>query len=289
MRIQFLGGGLANQIRQYVFVRYAERCFPEEKWLFDDTFFFTTVYPYELEKAFGIKPNLMSTYFDADTWKNILRQREKEVSMPQILLNAGIPVVLVQENPQWMYSDGIRILHHGFDPNIISLPYKNVYYHVYGIEDQWFRAYQEENRSEFVFPALKDTANQVYAEQICSCMSIGIHVRRGDFVKLGWAAPNADFEKSCRHVLDIYPNARFFIFSDDLEWCRRNAKELGFDLAAHTVYVAGNSGEKSYIDMQLLSMCRGIIRPEQSSFSQVAAWLDRNLEIELKIGEIFYG
>lgn len=37
MKIQFLGGGLANQIRQYVFVRGQERLHPGEQWIYDDS------------------------------------------------------------------------------------------------------------------------------------------------------------------------------------------------------------------------------------------------------------
>ncbi len=41
MRIQYLNGGLANQVFQYIFVRFAELYYPEGgPWFLDDSFFF---------------------------------------------------------------------------------------------------------------------------------------------------------------------------------------------------------------------------------------------------------
>lgn len=40
MKIQYLNGGLANQVFQYIFVRYAELTYPDcGPWIFDDSFF----------------------------------------------------------------------------------------------------------------------------------------------------------------------------------------------------------------------------------------------------------
>lgn len=56
MKIQYLNGGLANQVFQYIFVRYAELTYPDcGLWIFDDSFFFTTHVHngYELDKVFN--------------------------------------------------------------------------------------------------------------------------------------------------------------------------------------------------------------------------------------------
>ena len=168
-----------------------------------------------------------------------------------------------------------------------ELPYTNIYYQEYWVEDRWFMEFKEENRAELTFPSLTESENQRYAEDIRNQMSVGIHVRRGDFVTIGWATPSECYYESCKSVLKQYPTAHFFVFSDDLEWCRENAKEMGFDLSPQTTYVEGNSAGRSYRDMQLMSMCRGIIRPALSSFSQVAAWLDRDLLFEVKVGKLY--
>lgn len=290
MRIQFLGGGLANQIRQYVFVRYAERRFPDQTWLFDDSYFFTKYVAhngYELEKIFGIKANLLSTQFDTDTWQYILKQVERGMCLPQIFLDVGLATVLVSEPSFRGCFNGVNIKNRGNDPEVLNLPYSHVYCYDYWVDDQWFRADQEENRAELMFPPLQDTKNLEYADQITSHFSVGIHVRRGDFLNVGWKVPDIEYQQACKEIADAYPDAWFIVFSDDLEWCKQHVDDMGFDLSACTVFVSGNVQGKNYIDMQLLSMCDGIIRPAQSSFSQVAAWLDRDLLFERKLGKTF--
>ncbi len=75
MKIQYLNGGLANQIFQYIFVRYAQLSFPEQDiWYLDDSFFFINQVHngYELEHIFRLKPNLLSKYFDSDICNQLL-------------------------------------------------------------------------------------------------------------------------------------------------------------------------------------------------------------------------
>ena len=62
MKIQFLNGGLANQVFQYIFVRYAELSHPGcAPWFIDDSFFFVNNVHngYELERVFNINANLL--------------------------------------------------------------------------------------------------------------------------------------------------------------------------------------------------------------------------------------
>ncbi len=64
-------------------------------------------------------------------------------------------------------------------------------------------------------------------------------------------------------------NPKFFIFSNDIEWCHSHLK------LADAVYITGNKGENSYRDMQLMSMCKHNIIAN-SSFSWWGAWLNNN-------------
>lgn len=290
MRIQLMGFGLANQIRMYIFARYGERRCPGETWLFDDSWFFANGIPergYQLERVFGLKLNLMSKYYDADTWGKIVQRRKKDVSMPQILSDMGMPIVLAADWPTYGAFDGTVIDISGFDPSVVELPYENVYYYGFWAGKKWFQSYEEENRRELSFPPLTDKRNLDYAGSIQSHMSVGIHVRRGDFAAIGWDVPKEWYRPACEQVLEEHPGAKFFIFSDDLPWCRANSEELGFNLPMQqTVYVGGNTGETSYIDMHLLSMCKGMIRSRDSSFSQVAGWLNKNLEFEIRFKSV---
>jgi len=293
IKIQLLAGGLANQIRRYVFVRFAERYRPEDKWFFDDSQFFSERVHngYELEKVFGLKLPLLSNYYAPDVWQEIVRQRKKGIILPQVLLNMGESIVMFEgrlRSDREKFSGRIIIPdapHLGFHPEYIDLPYENIYYHAEWANKKWFSAYEKENLSELTFPQLSGAKNLEYARLIRESFSVGIHVRRGAFLndQEGGSIPNEIYLNACKDVLSLHPEAHFFIFSDELDWCRMHERELGFNLPTHTTYIEGNTNEKSYVDLQLLSMCRGIIRNAASSFSQVAGWLDRNLEFDIKL------
>lgn len=288
MKIQVVTNGLANQIQALVFARYLERQCPNEKILFDDSeFFIRQIHNgYELEKVFGLKLDLLSECFTSGVWHKILQLRQAGWILPQILLDMGISVVLVKESRiDIPVFSGEVINIKGFQPEITKLPYMNQYYFVVPLNKEWFSAYEKENLDELTFPELTDKKNLKYAEKICKEMSVGIHIRRGDFVSLGWTVPNECFKEACESVLENWKDAHFFIFSNDLAWCQKHAIDLGFGLTDQITYVSGNICEKAYVDMQLLSMCKGIVRPARSTFSQVAGWLNRNLKFEIILGE----
>ena len=295
MRIQMLCGGLGSQIWHYSFVRFAERSNPEEKWLFDDSYFYTydhvSMNFYRMEDVFGLKLNLLSNHYDECEWQEIIRLRKTGLSMPQILFDRGIPLVMVEgcpEDTREPFSGAIVEARKngklGFDPALVKLPYENIYYHADWARKDYFMAFREENKAEMPFPKLTSAQNMECAEKIKNSRSVGIHVRRGDFIWLGRDLGAGKYRDACKNVVERYPDAHFFVFSDDLEWCKANADAAGFNLANHTTFIYGNSDKKkNYIDMQLLSMCRGMIRNAESSFSQVAGWFNDNLEFEIKI------
>lgn len=284
MKIQFLNGGLANQVFQYIFVRFAERYYPQEKWYFDDSFFFVNNIHngYELDKVFGIKANLLSNYFDKDVWEEIIRLKKEGISLPQSFLNMGIPITMLSETSNYSEFNPfngkiIRIEANEFRPEIIKLSGQNIYYHGYWINKNWFNAYKAEMMTELAFPKLTDERNMQYACMINESLSVGVHIRRGDFVKLGWDMPLEYYKANCSKIVEIYPEARLFVFTDDVAWCKEKAEELGLNLSSDTVYIIGNTDGKNYIDMQLLSMCKGMIM-SKSSFCYLAALLDEQLQ-----------
>lgn len=287
MKIQFLNGGLANQIFQYIFVRFAELYHPVEAWYFDDSFFFVNHMHngYELEKVFGIKANLLSNYFDPDVWKEIIARKKEGVSLPQTILDMGMPIVMLTETLNYKrhnpFNGQVSLIRaNQFCPEIITQQEDNTYYHGYWINKNWLGQYKQEILSELTFPQLTDENNLRYADMINNCCSVGIHVRRGDFIELGWDLSAEYYRENCEKVLENHPEAKFFIFTDDLAWCKENAEISGFNLSADTTYITGNTNGKNYIDLQLLSMCRGIIM-SNSSFCYLAALLSNQLQFAI--------
>jgi len=104
--------------------------------------------------------------------------------------------------------------------------------------------------------------------------SVSIHVRRGDFVtntatmSYHETCSIAYYEKAIRYFKKKYENdAKFFIFSDDMEWAKQNIK------SDSDMYFLDSSYELSDMnELFLMSMCQNHIIAN-SSFSWWAAWI----------------
>ena len=290
MKIQFLNGGLANQVFQYIFWRFAILRNPNNgPWFLDDSFFFVhdVHNGYELERVFGLKPDLLSDFFEPDVWEYMIGQKkESNKSIPQMLLENGIDMVMIAETDnytQWNpFSGQIEsIRSNEFVPEITGLP-GDIYYHGYWINKYWFDSYRDVFLKELEFSKITDRTNTEYADLIRSTPSVSLHIRRGDFVDIGWALDPDVINRMVEVMLRDVPDMTLFVFSDDINWCKDNRKDLGLDKAKETVFIEGNSGENSFRDLQLMSMCRNMIMGP-SSFNYLAALLNRDPDHILNI------
>lgn len=283
MKIQYLNGGLANQVFQYIFVRFAELSFHEhDPWFFDDSFFYVhhVHNGYELEKVFGIQANLLSRHFDADVWEWLMKNKENGISIPQSFSDMGIAMPMVTEFDNYKEHNPyhgriIPVPGNEFHPEIVRLT-GDYYYHGYWIHSGWFTSYRRQLLCELSFPPIPDPKNQELARLIQSATSIGVHIRRGDYVSLGWALDYKWYHQAANILYAEHPDAVFFVFSDDPDWCRENEKLLGLSQVKELVYINGNTQGNNYIDLQLMSLCQGLIL-SNSAFSYLAALLSTRL------------
>lgn len=116
------------------------------------------------------------------------------------------------------------------------------------------------------------------AKKIKEENSIAIHVRRGDYTlpryeKLYGKTNVSYYEQAIAHMEEKVSNPKFFIFSNDIAWCRENIKPK-----SPTVYLDdATSGPKGSFHLHLMSLCKHAILAN-SSFSWWAAWLNVNPE-----------
>lgn len=281
MKIQFLNGGLANQAFQYIFARHYELSHPGECMYLDDTYFaLNTVHNgYELEKVFGIKAHMLSQCFDEEVWSFILEERQKGKSVPRIFCENGIETFMISD------VGNLCQTYNPFTGKIVFVPGEkfipevfgaegNVYYHGYWLAKGWFQKYQEIFLKEFAFPEIQDEVNKAHLERIHSVQAVSVHIRRGDFVQLGWAYPSdvyrrmvKSFVQNCGHDWEL------FVFSDDIPWCRENQEDMGFRKFSKVHFVEGNIKGRNYIDMQLMSQCEAMIM-SNSAFCYLAVLLN---------------
>ena len=162
-----------------------------------------------------------------------------------------------------------------FNPQVLNLT-DNVCLFGYWMSERYFTDIASIIREEFRFRNPPSPANSSRAEQLRSCDSIAVHVRRGDYASNPLVTSihglcGTDYyyraaDEIRRHVREPV----FFLFSDDLQWASEN-----LDFAGETVVVDDNQGEASPEDLRLMSEARHNI-VANSGFSWWGAWLNAN-------------
>jgi hypothetical protein len=130
-------------------------------------------------------------------------------------------------------------------------------------------------RNDFQFKPKLNEVNAKWIREIKSVNAVSLHIRRADFINnkshsIHGTCSIEYYMHAVNHVASKTNAPVFFIFSDDAEWAKNNLK---LPYTCH--FISGNEGDKSYIDMQLMSNCNHNIIAN-SSFSWWGAWLNEN-------------
>lgn len=279
MKIIMCNSGLGNQVFQYIFSRWLELATGDVCYLDDSGFWSEKVEHngFEIPKVFpNAKFRLLSQMFDEDVWAYMLSRRKEGVFICQQIKDSGEEIAMAAETTDYQF-DGIVIPVpvNAYFPLIANCK-GNIYFHGYWINKDWLKKdYFDILKKELEFTPLTEEHNLQYAKQMEESCSISVHIRRGDFVKLHWDRPPEEYKVAIGIAEQNLENAHYFVFSDDLPWCREHSAELGLDLSEERVtFVEGNRGESSFRDMQLMSLCKGNILVGGSSFSYLAALLN---------------
>ena len=100
--------------------------------------------------------------------------------------------------------------------------------------------------------------------------SVSLHVRRTDYLSLkgggGAVLDPAYYARAIERICALVPNVRWFVFSDDIAWCREHFASL-----QDVVFVEGNE-KAPWEDIALMAHCRNHIIAN-STFSWWGAYL----------------
>jgi|694.fasta_scaffold38603_4 hypothetical protein len=128
-------------------------------------------------------------------------------------------------------------------------------------------------QSEKYFLDYKDEIIDLFTTNLIPFNGSGycsIHVRRGDYLSSShfYEQLEYDYYKTAYNLMP--PNTKFLVFSNDIEWCKKNfTKDMGFE----NIEFADNNA--NYIDLELMSKCdHNIIA--NSTFSWWGAYLNKN-------------
>jgi hypothetical protein len=169
-----------------------------------------------------------------------------------------------------------------FDPDIFTLNSANTKTHFFMGYWQAFKyidAIRSQLQSEFQPRAGLNQHYQYYRSLIQSSPATMVHVRRGDYVHLPAAAQFHGvlslnyYLTGMRLILEREPSTQFFLFSDDLPWCRKN-----FPHDFKITFIERSDAEDSDAqEIDLMTYCQHFIIAN-SSFSWWGAWLRKNVD-----------
>ena len=250
--VRFLGG-LGNQMFQYAFYKALERKFGSVAADLSGFDHYDLHNGFELEKIFPITLNKAHP-FVIKLYDPVFR--DWHIRKFRRLLNL--------KNAYYEEREPFQ-----FDASIFKDKQKRLYWG-YWQSVQYLHKVAPELREDFRFKLPLDERNQDIDNQIINSNSVAIHVRRGDYLHnelLGGICDQDYYQRAIDIILEKIKNPEFFIFSNDMAWC-----QSAFDLP-NVSFVSWNHGDKSYVDMQLMSHCKHNIIAN-SSFSWWAAWLN---------------
>lgn len=265
-------GGLGNQMFQYAFYEKLKHLGKNVKG--DVNSFYQSV----INDSSGAHKNATKRKFELELFSNIsieqaedgIRQRYEKKARNLVYRVVGKLVYYRRK----IYTE--RNLN--FDRNMYKL--NDGYLSGYWQSPKYFADMREELLKKFSFPEIEDSRNKEYLRKIRESNSVCIHVRRGDYLTqenqplYGNICTLEYYRKAIQYFEEKYKDVIFFVFSNDIEWTKKNLK------MKNAVYVQGNNEENGYKDMYLMTQCNHNIIAN-SSFSWWGAWLNQNKNQEV--------
>ena len=106
--------------------------------------------------------------------------------------------------------------------------------------------------------------NRLLVDRMRTTQSVSVHVRRGDYLNHyyhGNITTQSYIENAIGYIKSIIDDPIFFIFSDDIDWCRKN-----IDLDSSEVFFVSGNEEHVELDIAMMGECKHNIIAN-SSFS----------------------
>jgi len=252
-----LTGGLGNQMYQYAFGLYlAQKHKTSLKYHYTNALFNT-------QRSFGM--DIFSISGTEATRKDLRRLgviTNRTLNRILYLLDDRYSIQLNSHIHTQRYP-------YAYDEKLRSLP-NDSYVQGYFADKRYFKGAENIIKREYTLKNELDKRNKDLIELMKDVDSVSIHVRRGDYITnknnpqfLGINYYKNKINEIERKVKKPY----YFIFSDDIEWCRDN-----FGFLENKRFVDHNLGKNSYKDMVLISNCKYNILAN-STFSQWGDWL----------------
>ena len=260
-----LKGGLGNQMFQYA-LGYSLSKIKKVPLYFD----------LRLMETEKIKPSPRNVPrdFDLDIFgikKEIVSKKDliKTIQFPNnYRLRKYISIILENLN-LFIFYEKKRV----FNNRILNNNFNNIYLDGLWQSEKYFKNFRDEILNIYNFNKIKKKEKNInFLKKIDLSKSICLNVRRTDFINNPeHNVVNIDYYENAfsnfRNILGS--NLKIYVFSDDLEWCKKNLKFNNIDFIEHEY-----AGYKFYDYLYLMSSFKNFIIPN-SSFGWWACWLSK--------------
>ncbi|WP_443938129.1 alpha-1,2-fucosyltransferase [Pedobacter sp. MW01-1-1] len=246
-----LMGGLGNQMFQYATARYL--AFPQKVHL-DLSF---------LEKNTESTDVFTARAHELKIFENLYSSFVNPYYKKFIFSESPLLCVIKPKYQEINDNNISKFIHQGL---------KNIYLDGYFQNPSYFEEIKQELIQDFKFPQLHEAQENLANLIKTASNSVSLHIRRGDYLK-----PNLTdihgvlnityYKNAINYINQKIENPIFYIFSDDIEWCKQNFNFLQFEqhFISHTC--------AAWLDMYLMSICKHNIIAN-SSFSWWGALLN---------------
>lgn len=271
MKIVNIIGGLGNQMFQYSFALSLKERFPNELVLIDTSHFnyiFVKKWKaanlhngYEIDKVFPY-----ASLRKANMWQLM----KVTWYIPNYLLSRLARRILPKRKTEYIQSVN---KYFEYDSAVYA-ENGNRYYEGIWESINYLLPIRKKIQEEFRHPQPNEI-NAKYIEKIMATNSVGIHIRRGDYLYAEAFRGICEldyYQRAINEILKDRETHAFYIFSNDIKWCEANIRPL---VGSHEiVMMTENVGKDSCWDMFLMTYCKDLIIAN-SSFSWWGAFLNK--------------
>ena len=254
-------GGLGNQMFQYAFA-------------------------YSLSKRKGIEVKLDISSFDTYELReyelalfniSLLTANSEEIQALKYRSENLIQKIIRQlrRKSRYLANTYYREAHYHFDKDAYETK-ESKYLDGYWQSEMYFLQFRDDLLKEFSLKEPFHQQSEIFKNEIENSKSVSLHIRRGDYVtnshtnSVHGTCSLEYYRNSVKEIAKQINNPHFFIFSDDLDWAKKNLIFID-----NLTFVELGGGIPAHEELILMSLCKHNIIAN-SSFSWWGAWLNQN-------------
>ena len=224
--------------------------------------------PFKIDSSYLRSANQSDRSFQLDKFNTTLEEATSEEINKY---RSTFQKILDKMRPE---SKRKKIVEHSqfFKKNILNRA--DGYFDGHWNSEKYFNKYEDAVRKDFELKApFGSKASEISQKIISEQNAISLHIRRGDYVSNKKIAniyntlPLSYYEQAMKKINEKTMGAHFFIFSDDMDWVRKNFS------TKYSVTFVSSPEIADYEEITLMSQCKHNIIAN-STFSWWGAWLN---------------